>query len=55
MTGATGVVYLVVWPSDEGPLDRLPLVLGLLHLEHEAVELLLQRLYVVVEGGVTRV
>lgn len=51
-----GLIYMqtgsgshrVVWERNEAPLDRLPLVLGLLHLEHEAVELLLQRLCFVV-------
>jgi len=37
-----GQRYLVIRVVYEGPHDGLALVLGLLHLEHEAVELLLQ-------------
>jgi len=39
--GKEGEIHLVVGVVDEGPHDRLPLILCLLHFEHETVELLL--------------
>jgi hypothetical protein len=41
---------LIVWKFDEGPLDRLGLVLGLLELEYELVELLLEGLVGIVDA-----
>jgi len=42
--GGRAATYLIVGVVDERPNDGLSFVLGLLHLEHKTVELLLQLL-----------